>query len=133
MHLNNWKYEILLFRRYAGSGTINTIVGFICIFSATAIGFSPIFSNIIGYSVGLSLGFLFSKNFVFRSDGDFFVKGVRYLVAFVFCFICNFLLLQFALYYGAHVIIAQLISTATYTTLMYLSLRLFIFNEAIEG
>ena len=133
MRLNNWKYETLLLMRYAGSGALNTIVGFICIFSAMAKGFSPSSSNIIGYSVGLVLGFLFSKNFVFRSDGYFVPKGVRYLIAFVFCFLCNFLMLQFTLYFGVNVIVSQFIAAITYTILMYLSSRLFIFNESIEG
>ena len=133
MHITNWKQEFLLLSRYAGSGAVNTIVGFICIFSAMAIGFSPSSSNVIGYSVGLLLGFLFSKKFVFHSNGNFISQGVRYLIAFIFCFLCNFLMLQFALYFGVHVVFSQFIAAITYAALMYLSARLFIFNEVIEG
>ena len=128
IHMNDWNKEILILTRYAGSGVVNSLVGLICIFSAMAIGFSPTSSNFIGYGVGFLLGFIFSKKFVFRSNGDFVGEGVRYLLFFVSCFFCNLLILQLALYYGVNVVVSQLIAAVTYTSLMYLSSRLFIFN-----
>lgn len=133
MRINDWKQEILFLTRYAGSGALNTLGGFICIFSAMAIGFSPISSNVIGYGVGFLLGFIFTKKFVFRSNGDFVVEGVRYLLSFIFCFLCNLLILQLALYFGVDAIVSQFIAAFTYTTLMYLSSRLFIFNANSGG
>lgn len=133
MRVGDWKQEILLLMRYAGSGAVNTVVGFICIFSAMALGFSPISSNVIGYGVGFLLGFVFSKQFVFRSNGDFVAEGVRYLVAFVTCFLCNLLMLQLALYFGVNAVVSQFVAAVTYTALMYLLSRLFIFDKGIGG
>ena len=85
--------------RYAGSGLINTIVGFIVIFCAMSLGFSPVISNIAGYVVGFMLGFFLSKKFVFRSEGHFVAESIRYLFAFVFAFLINLIVLQTALNY----------------------------------
>jgi putative flippase GtrA len=133
IHMNDWNKEILILKRYAGSGIVNSLVGLVCIFSAMAIGFSPTFSNFIGYGVGFLLGFIFSKKFVFRSNGDFVGEGVRYSLFFVSCFFCNLLMLQLALYFDVNVLVSQLIAAVTYTSLMYLSSRLFIFNAKSGG
>jgi putative flippase GtrA len=133
MRIGDWRKEVLLLSRYAGSGAINTVVGFICIFSAMAIGFSPIYSNVIGYGVGFLLGFVFSKKFVFRSNGDFVAEGIRYLLAFVSCFLCNLFMLKLALYFGVHAVVSQLFAAITYTILMYLLARLFIFDTTLRG
>ena len=133
MRIGEWKHEILILTRYAGSGAVITLVSLICIFSAMAIGLSPVSSNVIGYCVGFLLGFVSSKKFVFRSSGDFVAKSIRYLFAFVFCFLCNLLMLQLALYFDVNAVTSQFIAAVTYTTLMYLSVRLFIFNTAIGG
>ena len=133
IHMNDWNKEILILTRYAGSGLVNSLVGLTCIFSAMAIGFSPTSSNFIGYGVGFLLGFIFSKKFVFRSNGDSVGEGVRYLLYFVSCFFCNLLMLQLALYFDVNVVVSQLIAAVTYTSLMYLSSRLFIFNAKSGG
>jgi len=133
MHMNDWNKEILIFIRYAGSGVLNSVVGLICIFSAMSIGFSPTSSNFIGYGVGFLLGFIFSKKFVFRSNGDFVAESFRYLLFFVSCFFCNLLMLQLTLYFGVNAVVSQLIAAVTYTSLMYLSSRLFIFNAKSGG
>ena len=66
---DKWKVEASYITRHVGSGVVNTIVGFTFIFFAMAINFSPIVSNVAGYIVGFTLGFVLSKKFVFRSNG----------------------------------------------------------------
>jgi len=128
MRINNLRQEIVHLTRYAGIGLINSAVGFICIFSAMAIGFSPITSNVIGYGVGFFMGFMFAKKFIFRSNGDFIAEVVRYLLSFIICFLCNLLMLQLALNVGIHEVISQFIAAVSYAIMMYLLSRLFIFN-----
>ncbi len=128
MLIDNCRHEILLLSRYAGIGVLNTAVSFACIFSSMAIGFSTISSNAIGYGVGFLLGLVFSKKFVFFSNGNFLVEGIRYLFCFVFCFLCNLLILQLALHVGVHPVISQFIAAISFSIFMYLSSRLFIFN-----
>jgi putative flippase GtrA len=77
----DWWKEIAYLTRHAGNGVINTIVGFIVIFSAMSMGFSPIVSNVAGYAVGFVLGFVISKKFFFRSNGHFVTESIRYLIA----------------------------------------------------
>ncbi len=117
--------------RYSGSGIVNTILGFFVIFSAMALGVSPVVSNIAGYTVGFVSGFVLSKKFVFRSDGHFVEEGIRYLTAFITAFLFNLLVLYLSLaYLKFHAVTAQIIAAVSYTLLMYLLTRLFVFSTA---
>lgn len=123
-----WK-EIAYLIRYAGTGVINTIVGFIVIFSAMALGFSPIVSNVAGYAVGFMLGFVLSKTFVFRSNGHLVTESVRYLFAFVISFLFNLLVLRCSMsYLNFHAVASQVLAAVSYTLLMYILTRLFVFS-----
>lgn len=126
---SNRRKEVAYLTRYVGSGVINSIIGFIVIFSAMAVGFSPIVSNVIGYAVGFTLGFVLSKKFVFRSSGHFIPESVRYLVAFVISFLFNLLVLRLALnYLNFHVMASQFTAAVGYTLLMYILTRQFVFD-----
>lgn len=126
---SNWRKETTYITRYAGSGIVNTFVGFIVIFSAMALGFSPVVSNICGYAVGFLLGFVLSKNFVFCSNGHYVSESVRYLIAFIISFLINLLVLHLALnYLNWNAIISQIIAAANYTLFMYVLTRLFVFD-----
>jgi len=129
-HLTSkWWKEVTYLTRYVGSGVINTIVGFVVIFYAMDLGFSPIASNVAGYAVGFLLGFVFSKKFVFRSNGHFVAESVRYLIAFVISFMFNLLVLRFSLIYmNFHVVASQIAAAVGYTVLMYILTRLFVFS-----
>ncbi|WP_275099273.1 GtrA family protein [Sedimenticola hydrogenitrophicus] len=118
--------------RYLGSGALNTIVGFIVIFSAMAMGFSPMVSNIAGYVVGFTLGFVLSKNFVFRSDGCFVMESARYLIAFAISFLFNLFVLHSALNINFHAIVSQVAAAMSYTLLMYILARLFVFETKVQ-
>ncbi len=112
---------------------INTIIGFIIIFSAMQIGFSPVTSNFMGYFVGFFLGFILSKKVVFISNGSYVIESFRYLIAFIISFIFNLLILQTLLTFDMIAILAQLLAAVGYTSLMYLLTRLFVFRKAIDS
>lgn len=127
--MSDWLSEVTYITRYAGSGIVNSIVGFTVIISATALGFSPIISNVFGYAVGFILGFVLSRKFVFRTNGQYIVESVRYLIAFVFSFLINLLVLRLALIYlNHHTLFSQLAAIASYTVVMYILTRYFVFN-----
>lgn len=131
---SDWWEEAGYITRYAGSGVINTIVGFIIIFSIMALGFSPMVSNIAGYAVGFTMGFVLSKKFVFRSNGHVVAESVRYLVAFFISFLFNLLMLRFALnYLNLNAFVSQVIASMCYTLLMYILTRLFVFGIIREN
>ena len=126
---SGWRNESSLMSRYVGSGVVNTLVGFVVIFVAMAVGFSPMVSNITGYAVGFVFGFVLSKKFIFRSDGHFVTEGVRYLVAFVISFCFNLLVLHLSFnYFNNNVVFSQVAAAGSYSMLMYLLTRLFVFR-----
>jgi len=111
------------------SGVLNTIVGFAVIFLLLWLGMTATLANSGGYLVGLLLGFFTSKKFVFRSKGHFTTEGMRYLLAFAISFAINQLVLQIMLnLFHWNAGFAQLPATATFTILMYLLTRWFVFN-----
>jgi putative flippase GtrA len=129
----DWWKEATYLTRYAGSGLFNTIAGFIVIFSAMALGFSPIVSNVAGYAIGFTLGFVLSKKFVFRSNGHLVAESVRYLIAFVISFLFNLLVLRLTLIYmKMHAVVSQVAAAVSYTLLMYILTRLFVFDITRE-
>lgn len=126
---SGWRSEFVYLSRYAGSGVLNTLVGFAVIFLLMGLGLSPTLSNIGGYLVGLIFGFFTAKKIVFRSEGRVTTEGVRYLAAFLVSFVMNLLVLQLALaLLHWHPIPAQLLAAATYTAFMYLLSRCLVFR-----
>lgn len=132
--MSRWRSESAYLTRYAGSGALNTIAGFAVIFLLMALGISPFIANIGGYLVGFLLGFVVSKKFVFRSAGHFLPESIRYLAAFLICFLLNLLALQIALA-SLHLtgMLAQLFAAAVYTSTMYFSTRWFVFGDGIHA
>lgn len=125
----NWWREAIYFIRYSGAGIINTIVGFVVILSAMALNFSPVVSNIAGYAVGFTLGFILSKKFVFRSNDRFVAESIRYLLAFIVSFLINLLVLHLALNnWNFNALASQVVAAISYTLLMYVLTRFFVFN-----
>lgn len=126
-----WRSESAHLTRYAGSGVLNTLVGFSVIFLLMVLGASPFIANIGGYLVGFVLGFVVSKKFVFRSDGHFVGESMRYLAAFSICFVLNLLVLRLALtVLRWEAVASQLLAAATYTVTMYILTRWFVFKVA---
>lgn len=131
--MSRWRSESVYLCRYAGSGVLNTLVGFTVIFLLMGLGVSPIIANVGGYLVGLILGFFVAKKIVFRSEGHATTESIRYLAAFLASFVLNLLVLQFSLAsLRWNAIPAQLLAAATYTTIMYLLTRWLVFHAGIK-
>ena len=121
--------ESVYFARYAGSGVLNTVVGFSVIFTLMGLGASPLMANVGGYAVGFVLGFVVSKNFVFRSNGIFVDESLRYLFAFCIGFMLNLLTLGAVLFtINVGTVIAQIMAASVYTGSMYLLTRYYVFR-----
>lgn len=127
-----WRGESAYLGRYAGSGALNTLVGFAVIFLLMWLGASPFVANTGGYLVGLCLGFVVTKKFVFRSAGRIHIEALHYLGTFLVCFAANLLVLKLLLEYTrCNVNLAQLIAAVFYTGLMYLLTRHVVFKAGM--
>lgn len=127
--ISGWCKEVGYLTRYAGSGIINTAIGFVVIFSAMAIGYTPMVSNVAGYAVGFILGFVLSKKFVFRSNGHYIAESFRYLIAFVFSFLLNLLVLHWlSNYLNLNAVLSQISAATSYTICMYVLTRIYVFG-----
>jgi putative flippase GtrA len=132
--MSRWRTESVYLGRYAGSGSLNTLSGFAVIFLLMWLGLAPLWSNVAGYIVGFFLGFILSRKFVFRSNGHFVTESFRYLIAFMISFLVNLLVLRLSLdAMKLHVVTAQVFAAGSYTLLMYLLTRSFVFDLHLSG
>lgn len=120
--------EFVYIVRYSFSGLINTIIGLLIIFLLMHLNFSPFIANIGGYAIGLISSFIFSKKFVFRSNGHFAKEGILFLACFFLCFLLNLFLLYISInIVNLKPMISQIIASIGYTGSMYIMTRCFVF------
>jgi putative flippase GtrA len=130
--------EIGLIARFGAAGVLNTGVGLaVIVLLDPVLGLPPALANAVGYAVGVVLGFVLNRSFVFRSGGALPVAGLRYLIAFAVAFGLN----QAALYAAGRAlgqgafrhVAAQLIAMAVYSATLYLICRLWVFRPGVGG
>lgn len=127
--MSGWRRETGYLSRYAGSGIVNTLLGFAVIFLLMWLGASPYIANAAGFFAGLISGFFLSRRFVFRSGGHFNREALRYLAAFFACYLLNVGVLKIALdQWALNPNLAQILAAGCYTGAMYLATRLFVFD-----
>ena len=127
---SKWHDELKLNSRYAVAGILNTFIGLGVILGLTKLGVKPIVANLLGYAIAFTFAFFGSKRFVFRTEGYFTSEFIRYLGFFVFSYIVNILVLYVCIsWYDISPIVSQGFATFSYIISMYLSSRLFVFNN----
>jgi putative flippase GtrA len=118
--------------RFGLAGLASTAVGFAVIAALDAgLHVAPPLANLAGYLVGVPLGFVLNRRFVFRHQGAAGAAGAKYLAAVVAAFCLNQLVLRLAGGFAgpgavAH-LAAQLAGMATYTLTMFLAARYWVF------
>ena len=129
----NRKGELAYIFRYSLAGILNAIVGLGSVFFLMSFGFPAIIANTIGYALALTIAFGTGKTFVFQSKAWARPESIRYLIAFVFSFLCNLLILQLSLkYLGLRPWISQGAAITTYVIVMYLCSRFFVFRSTTQ-
>ena len=133
--MSRWRLEAGYLARYMGSGLVNTIAGVGVIFLLTHLGAPAVAANVAGYAVGLLLGFVVSKKFVFRRKTPSNKKeAARYFAAFATAYLANLAAVSAALHLrvlGPY--LAQVLGVATYSACMYLLSRHVVFREVAGG
>lgn len=128
MNAKAFKQEAALNARYALAGIMNTIVGLVSIWALLRSGVSPILANLLGYLLGLTVSFVASKKFVFRTRGRVTKEGVSFVIAFLISYSFNLLVLYVCYAWaGLEVMLAQVIAMLSYIVCMYLLQRFVVF------
>ncbi len=124
--------------RFGLAGLLNTAVGVAVIALLDPVmGLPPPLANAVGYAVGVSVGFVLNRGFVFRSRTGLPASGLRYLIAASGAFVLNQLVLHVAgLALGAGPVrhlAAQLMAMAAYSVAMFFLCRLWVFRPAANS
>ena len=128
--MSKWRYELALNFRYVIAGIFNSIVGLTAIWGATKLGATPIVANVVGYAIGLSVGFLTAKTFAFRSAGNTAWEAVSYVGAFLFSYLVNVAVLYIGITWSSiDIMIAQGLAVGSYVVSMYCLSRLYVFSR----
>ena len=122
---------ILEFGRFGIVGVIRTILGIIIIFVPYNLwGVNYVLCNIVASSIGLIIGFILHKKWVFKSQGKWDKEVIPYLVTFGMGFLVNMMLLLFsAEKLELNKNISQVIAICGFTTTNYLGNKFWTFRQ----
>ena len=121
--------------RFGVAGVVTTLAGF-AVIAGLDVGLhaAPALANAAGYAVGVPLGFVLNRSFVFRHDGAVARTALKYGAAIALGFSLNQLVLRLA---GAALgpgalqhLAAQLAAMATYTGANFLTFRSWVFRRS---
>jgi putative flippase GtrA len=121
--------------RFGMVGLVNTAVGLAVILGLEfGAHIEPHLAAIGGYAVGIAIGFVLNRRFVFRSDGHLGHTGVKYLIAVAICLAANQAVLTAALHLARPTVTGHLIAQVTgmvaYTLLLFAICRGWVFRNA---
>jgi putative flippase GtrA len=120
--------------RFGMVGALNTAVGLAVILGLEfGLHVELHLAALGGYAVGIVIGFVLNRGFVFRSDGHIGHTGVKYLIGVAIALAANQTVLTAALHLfrgGAwgHVA-AQVTGMVTYTLLLFAICRAWVFQQ----
>jgi putative flippase GtrA len=127
--------QLWILVRFGVAGAINTAVG-LSIIEGLDLVFhvEPHLANAVGYAVGIAIGFVLNRGFVFKSDGHIGRTGAKYLIAVAIGFLANQAVLTAVQpLYGPAALgrfAAQLTGMATYTLLLFALCKGWVFRNA---
>lgn len=116
--------------RYVIAGGVNTLIGYgVFLVALWRADLSPELSNILGYSVGLSIAFVLNRFFVFKGVCFSLWSSVRFLTGFASAFLLNQAMLFFLVnFLKVAPEIAQIFAMTTYTLIFYLINKYLVWN-----
>jgi putative flippase GtrA len=117
--------------RFGAVGLINTIVGLTAIYSVLFFfGAGPVIANVIGYSIGLILSFFLNRNWTFDQADTGHTKLPAFLLVAGLSYLCNLGVVAAGSYvFGLSPYLVQLFGLPTYTMVMFLGCRIFVFTS----
>ncbi len=120
------------FLRFIIVGIFNTIIGLSAIYSLIYFGVNNYIANIFGYMLGLTVGYILNKYYVFGvhySNKNKYGQFVKYLVIFIIAYTVNIVILFIALKYMTGYL-AQFISMGAYTIINFILNKYITFKDS---
>tara|TARA_Y100001968_G_scaffold161221_1_gene147460 strand:+ start:277 stop:651 length:375 start_codon:yes stop_codon:yes gene_type:complete len=116
--------------RYASAGFINTLAGYTTIlFFQNILNLNPQLSNLLGYICGLFVSFILNKVLVFkRKNGNKLIFFIKFLQAFIFCYLINLKSLNWLLRNDIEPSVSQAIAMISYSIFFYFICKYYVFN-----
>jgi putative flippase GtrA len=121
---------IALISKFIAGGVINTAIGLSVIFLMMLLGAGPITANICGYAVGFVLSFTLNRQLVFLGRSRVSTELTRFSLAFGLSYLANLTSLHISLsVFAMNPFVAQLLSAAVYTCVMFALCKAFVFTN----
>jgi putative flippase GtrA len=119
-----------MFLKYLLVGIINTIVGYVIIFSLMFVAVPPEISNIIGYIMGVIVCYTLNKIYTFQSKDHPKREFPKFVLSLLTSYGLNFLTLILCIHiFKVNPYISQIISGAVYTISGFVFLKYFAFRQ----
>jgi glycosyltransferase involved in cell wall biosynthesis/putative flippase GtrA len=116
--------------RFLIVGVANTLVGLSTIYIAMYfLQLDMVHANVIGYSVGILLGFALNKNWTFSNNDHIVSSFIRYLLVLAVAYVANLTTVLFTnTHFDLNPYIAQSLGIIPYTVIGFLGSRYFAFR-----
>ena len=117
--------------RYLAVGVANTVAGLLVIYVGKWVfGAGDVSANMIGYGVGIMLGFQMNKRWTFGHVGDYWPSLLRYLAVLACAYLANLATVLYAIdVLNLNGYLAQALGIGPYTLIGYLGSRNFAFSK----
>lgn len=118
--------------RFLLVGCINTLAGLTAIYGLMYwTNLNPMTANAIGFIIGVVISYSLNKGWTFESKATLSSAIPKYILSVVLCYGANISALSLLIYaFNTNIYAAQLGGIATYTVLMFIICRLFVFRSA---
>jgi putative flippase GtrA len=122
----------LRFIRYVTVGAANTLAGLTAIFAAKSLaGLDDVTANLLGYALGIAIGFFLNRSWTFEYGGDTAGALARYLCVLLVAYSANLVTVLYAIdVLRINGYLAQAAGVVPYFLVGYVGSRLFAFPQA---
>jgi putative flippase GtrA len=114
-------------------GAATNALGFAIYVLFTRLGVSPVLTISVFYPVHISSAFYFNKKWSFNHHGRLSTSAVRFLIAYVGCYLLNVIVLKFFNgYCGYSHLIVQAIAILVIAVLLFLTQKYWVFSVQVS-
>lgn len=115
--------------RFGLVGVANTAVGLTVIFGAMSLlEMPPLWANLAGYIVGLTVSFVLNARWTFRSR-VVPTRAARFMAAFGVSYVLNVAVLTSAVHGGINVYLSQILAAVSYSLAFFVLSKFFVFRS----